>query len=131
MVVNSAAAGLNFSGGIQAVSYANQEKSLPTLPKAKRIIFFNEDAAPSNLAKLFRCFNARHLINRVCRPNKKEYETLQANNSTRQAMATLEWLREIDAPVDPVLKQKAETILAQFAEVELKVQIQRNLLTQV
>ncbi|VUD69234.1 hypothetical protein TDB9533_04601 [Thalassocella blandensis] len=131
MAVNSAKSSLNFSGGINAVSFLNKEKSQPNLPEAKRIIFFNEDAAPSHLSKLFNSFTGKTLLDRTCKPSKQEFLALQANFSGRQAMTVLQWFKSLERDTSLAKNQKIEDILTMFAEVELKEQVQRNLLKQV
>lgn len=131
MAVNKTQAGLNFSGGIQEVSYIEDSKRQPELPQTTRIIYFNQDAAPSNLSKLFRSFNGQNLVNKVCRPSRKEYELLNTGGSVRQAMSALQWLIDLETLIEPKMRQQAEATLAQIAELELKVQVQRSLLVKV
>lgn len=127
MAISSTKASLDFSAGIDAVSHVAKQTQLPILPPSKRIIFFTDDAAPSNLAKLFRGFNSKHLIEKACRPNRQDSEC----SDDIRAIDACQWLANADIPVATELKIKAEALLQQIADVELKTHIQRNLLKQV
>lgn len=131
MAIDKAQTSLNFSGGIHEVSFLDRQKDFPQLPQAKRIIYFNEDAAPSNLSRLFRGFNGNQLVDKVCRPNRKEHEAVQAGFAGRQAIAAFNWIESLEDKIDPELKGKVEDIFKEFVENELKEQVQRNLLKQV
>ena len=131
MAIDKATAALNFAGGINGVSYLGREQYQPKLPQTKRIIYFNEDAAPSNLSKLFRSFNGNNLVDKVCKPSGDEFKTFQAQFPEKRAIAALQWLQTLDGQIEPHIQQKAKAIIMQLAEFVLKEQVQRNLLKQV
>ncbi len=131
MAISNTKASLDFTAGIDAVSHLAKASEQPELPQTKRIIYFSDDAAPSHLAKLFRGFNSKQLIEKACRPSRQEYESSPADFSGVRAIEASQWLATLDTPIDTQLKEKAEALLQQIAEIELKTHIQRNLLKQV
>ena len=131
MKVNQTESSLNFSGGIHSVSYKERQLTELTQPQPRRIIYFTEDAAPSHITQQFPCFNARRLIEKECRPERKDYKTFQNNFSNTQALSALNWLKNETTQISHPLKDKALALLAELAETELKEKVQRNLLKQV
>ena len=131
MSISNVKSGLGFSSGIQEISFKERQQG-PSLPaQAKRIIYYTLDAAPSNLTKIFRFFNSQRLLENVCRPAPRECENLAAEYSREPALAALNWLATMQGKVAPELYESAETVLRELAEIEMKGQVQRNLLKQV
>ncbi len=122
---------LNFQGGISKVSYLEyQSKNLKT-PSATRIIYFNNHAAPSHLSELFKRSNGKRLLSKVCGPEKAELKSFNVCQSERQAMEAVKWIRNLEDQLDTELREKCKQIFIELAELELKDQVQRNLLKRV
>ncbi|GLS24668.1 hypothetical protein [Marinibactrum halimedae] len=131
MVNNDTKATLNFSGGIETVSYLERQRDFPALPKAKRIIYFTEDAAPSHLAKLYQKFTSKCLLDKICRPQKQEFNTVENELSHQGALSAIDWLNTLEGKIPQPLAEKAQDVLKRIAELEITEQVQRNLLKQV
>ena len=131
VAINQTKSSLNFSGGIHSVTRLDRQADIPDLPQAKKIIYFTDDALPTHLSKVFPRFKGKSLVDKICRPCREEVEKLQADYSGRQALNALNWLKALDADIDSELRDAAEKILTESVELELKEQVQRNLLKQV
>ncbi|WP_444927870.1 hypothetical protein ACJJI4_09445 [Microbulbifer sp. TRSA002] len=122
---------LNFHGGISKVSYLEHEPENLKTPSATRIIFFNNHAAPSHLSELFKRSNGKRLLDKVCSPERSELKSFDVCQGERQAMEAVEWIRNLEDKLDTELREKCEQIFIELAELELKNQVQRNLLKKV
>ncbi|WP_444941500.1 hypothetical protein ACJJI3_03360 [Microbulbifer sp. ZKSA004] len=122
---------LNFHGGISGVSYLEQQPTTRDLPSAKRIIYYNNNTSPSHLSELFKRSNGQQLLNKVCVPDRSDIQPSACYEGEKKALYALEWIRGLDCNLTAEIREKSEQIFMELAELELKDQVQRNLLCKV